>query len=267
MTILIVFDIDETLLQFIPRHSYNVWEKVNEKVKSKFNYKFYPEKKDCIVFRPNLGKWFDFVNSHSKNVKIALWTYSERDYANDMADLMIEHFGLKDDPFLFKYGLEDIEDEDTPKDLRKIWRQFPKFNKFNTFLVDDRAANLVHPVNNENSILIEPFAPFGLEKKRTVLTRQLYRKSINDKMFLVLIDITKKILKDLEGVDEDEFEEALGVETVFAPSKIERKKLSKHLSKYTRKNKPVSIMTIGNPHTTGYMTKDKKGSKTKKIRL
>ena len=140
--------------------------------------------------------------------------------------------------FIFKYGAEDIEDDDMPKSLTKIWNN-PKFgkifNKFNTFLVDDRFGNLCHEINAENSILVQAFAPFGETKQREAPTEELLEKAIKDPVFHELTNITHNLLRDVDGCEDEEIEEAFKSEAIFAPKCIERKRLNNYVKNYGKK--------------------------------
>lgn len=169
--ILIVFDIDETLIQFINKGPYHFWKELSTEDKrvidNNIKYTELPEKNQVILFRPGLEEFLKMAQA-SGRIKVAIWTYSEQEYAKMIAKEICRKFGLPEDTFVFSYGTEDIQDHDVPKSLKQIWsdpRFRTKFNKFNTFLVDDRFGNVCHDINKENSILIQAFAPFG-EKKR-----------------------------------------------------------------------------------------------------
>jgi hypothetical protein len=178
-------------------------------------------------------------------VKVAIWTYSERDYANAIAKLICDKFGLSPDPFIFKYGAEDIEDDDIPKSLTKIWNDpkfNKKFNKFNTFLVDDRYGNLCHDTNVSNSILVQAFAPFGETKQREPLTHELLEKAIDDNVFYELTNITNNLISDIDGCEDEEIDEAFQTESVFAPKCMARKKLDAYVKQY---DDNIQLCTIG----------------------
>jgi len=247
--ILVVFDIDETLIQFINKNAYHYWQEISPEQKRMIDNNLQYEdlgenKKQVIFFRPGLSEFLEMARENGR-IKVAIWTYSERDYANDIARIICDKFNFPQDTFIFKYGSEDIEDHDMPKSLNKIWNNplfGEKFNKFNTFLVDDRYGNLCHEINVANSILVQAFAPFGETKQREALTHELLEKAINDDIFYELTNITKSLLDDIDGCSDEEIEDSFKTEALFAPKCIERKKLDSYVKQYAD---DIQLCTIG----------------------
>jgi hypothetical protein len=247
--VLVVFDIDETLIQFINKNAYHYWQEITpeqkEIVDNNLDYiDLGEEKKQIIFLRPGLREFLEMARD-SGRIKVAIWTYSERDYANAVAKNICDKFNLPSDTFIFKYGSEDIEDDDIPKSLKQIWDNpafGKKFNKFNTFLVDDRYGNLCHKINVNNSILVQAFAPFGETKQREALTQELLEKAINDNIFYELTKITTNLLRDIDGCEDDEIDEAFETEAIFAPKCIERKRLDSYVKQY---DDDIQLCTIG----------------------
>ena len=248
--ILVVFDIDETLIQFINKNAYHYWQEITPEQKkiidNNLDYiDLGEEKKQIIFLRPGLKEFLEMARD-SGRIKVAIWTYSERDYANAVAKNICDKFNLPPDTFIFKYGSEDIEDHDIPKSLKQIWDNpelGKKFNKFNTFLVDDRYGNLCHKINVDNSILVQAFAPFGETKQRQALTPELLEKAVNDNIFHELTNITTNLLRDIDGCEDDEIDEAFKTEAIFAPKCIERKRLDSYVKQYD--NNTIQLCTIG----------------------
>ena len=248
--ILVVFDIDETLIQFINKNAYHYWQEITPEQKkiidNNLDYiDLGEEKKQIIFLRPGLKEFLEMARN-SGRIKVAIWTYSERDYANAVAKNICDKFNLPPDTFIFKYGSEDIEDHDIPKSLKQIWDNpelGKKFNKFNTFLVDDRYGNLCHKINVDNSILVQAFAPFGETKQRQALTPELLEKAVNDNIFHELTNITTNLLRDIDGCEDDEIDEAFKTEAIFAPKCIERKRLDSYVKQYD--NNTIQLCTIG----------------------
>jgi hypothetical protein len=247
--ILVVFDIDETLIQFVNKNAYHYWKEVTPEQKALIDEKLEYEdlgdvKKQVIFLRPGLGEFLKMANETGR-IKVAIWTYSEREYAEAIAELICNKFKLPDDIFIFKYGSEDIEDHDIPKSLKQIWdnpKFGKKFNKFNTFLVDDRYGNLCHEINVNNSILVQAFAPFGESKQREPLTDKLLEKAIHDPVFAELTNITNNLIRDIDGCEDEEIEDAFKKEAVFAPKCIERKRLDSYVRDYANN---IQMCTIG----------------------
>jgi len=247
--ILVVFDIDETLIQYINKPAYHYWEEATEEQKrimeNNLEYVDLGEKKRQIIFiRPGLKQFLEIARD-SGRIKVAIWTYSEREYAKEIAKLICEKYNLPSDTFIFKYGAEDIEDDDIPKSMQQIWddpKFGKKFNKFNTFIVDDRYGNLCHKVNRYNSILVQAYAPFGETKQREALTDHLLETAVNDDIFHELTEISKKLLKDIDGCEDEEIDEAFKTEAVFSPKCMKRKGLDSYVKEYT---KGIQLCTIG----------------------
>ena len=246
--ILVVFDIDETLLQYINKGAYHYWEETTPEQKRSIenNLEFidFPSKRNIVFFRPGLKQFLEMARD-SGRIKVAIWTYSEKDYAKEVAKLICDKFNLPPDTFIFKYGAEDIEDDNMPKSLKQVWddpKFGKKFNKFNTFIVDDRYGNLCHKINVSNSILVQAFAPFGETKQRESLTSDLLKKALDDDIFNNLTVISNKLLKDIDGCEDDEIDEAFKVEAVFAPRCMKRKELDNYVKEYAN---GVQLCTIG----------------------
>ena len=248
--ILVVFDIDETLIQFINKNAYKYWQAITPEQRRTIENKelefidLGPKKQQVIFIRPGLREFLEMARDTGR-VKVALWTYSEREYAEDVANFLCDKFNLPKDTFIFKYGTEDIKDHDNPKSLKQIWdipKYGKKFNKFNTFLVDDRFGNLCHDINENNSILVQAFAPFGETKQREPLTDALLTKAIEDNIFSELTVIVEKLLSDIDGCSDEEVEDAFNEEAVFAPRCMKRKGLANYVKKY--KN-DIKLCTIG----------------------
>lgn len=247
--ILVVFDIDETLLQYINKNAYKYWEGVTREQKSIIEKKLDivdlgEEKRKIIMLRPGLKEFLEMARD-SGRIKVAIWTYSEREYAKDIGELICNKYNLESDMFIFKYGAEDIEDDDIPKSMQQIWdnpKFGRKFNKFNTFIVDDRYGNVCHKVNRYNSILVQGFAPFGETKAREPLTDELLERAVNDNIFHELSEISKKILKDIDGCEDEEIDEAFKSEAVFVPKCMRRKGLDSYVKDY---EKGIQLCTIG----------------------
>ena len=246
--ILVVFDIDETLLQFLNKNAYSkYWDTTFDCAKSEILKNFTTldneERQQLIIFRPGLKDFLNFVKQKAGQIEIALWTYSEREYAENIGNAITETFNLEHNPFIFQYGAEDIEDDDIPKSLQQIWNNYEEYDKFNTFIVDDRLGNISHEVNKENSILVEGFAPFGETKPREPLTQKLLNRAINDKMFIELQEIINKLLKDIDGCDDNDIKCAFDKESIFTEKTIKRKKLSKNYN--TINSRVGKMITIG----------------------
>jgi hypothetical protein len=282
LPILLIFDIDETLIQFINNSRYKPtpyehWKNITPKQRNSFlnlwdedtkEYKnpsklpddkiYYLEKntKNAQLFRPGLYKFIQKVNSDPR-IFIALWTLSDTEYAEGILNSLIKQFHLKKEKCVFAAGADGSDEYDTKpnKRLDYIWN-LPKykhrFNKFNTILIDDRLGNVNHKINQENSILIEEFAPFGPKKEREPLTDELLRHALDDKAFTKLSTIIDKVLSYNSGCDEDECNDAFFSEPVFP---MKNKNKLKKLGVTSTIINEIPLITIGDVHNSSNTSK------------
>ena len=243
-TMCVVFDIDETLIQFIhSKHRARVWDILTDSEKANFNY---AEKGGhIIIFRPGLRELFAYFNGNRPRIQVGLWTYSDADYCEDIATEIIKYAGLPTDFFLFRLSSDDMTDE--PKDLNVIYEKFPYLSSFNTFIVDDLHKNITHKANKENCIIVQPFAPFTTIKEREPLTEMALRRSVDDDIFKLLEVICKKVHADIDGCDSADIDDlAENPEPVFCMKRIRRMGLQNFLKTYVTKT--ISLLTIGDAH-------------------
>ena len=301
--VLVVFDIDETLLQFLNVNPYkNFFKTASDEnmriLKTNFVIDDKVEKNHAIIFRPLLGKFFDYVRASNGMVKIALWTYSEHAYAEEIKDEILKNFpNAHEDDFVFTWGAEDMfGDYHKAKDLQLIWDDDARhqrqqmehengegafydaelepddewyggtFNKFNTFLVDDRYGNLAHGNNVKNSILVQAFAPFGEGKPREELTPCLLDTALKDNMFDGLIDILTKVRGDIAGCDVEDIRGAFDKQHVLDPAKCSRKNLDEYIRDYECTDCKVKLLTLGKVENAASSIKGgkKRSRKTKR---
>lgn len=246
--LLVIFDIDETLIHFLPKNKMDNtnWKQLGEQDKLQFNY--VSNGGHAVFLRPYLCELFRFFNANQDKYAVGLWTYSEREYAEDIASMISDNCGIGEDLFLFKWGAEDIDDDEYPKNLNYVWSNFPDFNKFNTIIVDDLHGNIRHEHNVENSILIQPYAPFGRDKKRKPMTDEMREISLTDDALNQLMRICEAVSKDIEGCCGEDIETSFETESVFSPKRIKRMGLDKYLKKYAIKF--VMLPAIGESYQT-----------------
>ena len=238
----VVFDIDETLIHFISPSNIDVWDKTTEANKKGLDYVVYSN--EVIIFRPHIKEMFSYLYQNQDTISVGLWTYSERDYAVSIGNAIIDYCELPKDFFMFRYGVEDMGDESFPKDLRTVYKKFPKFNVFNTFLVDDAYKNLIHEINQKNCILIAPYSPYSHEKKRTIASSADHKKSRKDKVLIEVIKVCKSVVNDIEGCSSEDVADAFETENVFTPTRVKRMNLESYFKTYqTKKN--IQMMNIG----------------------
>jgi hypothetical protein len=251
--LLVVFDIDETLLHFLPKKfiGNTNWKQLSAEEKAQFN-NVAPRDDHAVLLRPYLCELFRFFNANQDKYAVALWTYSEQEYAEDIAGMISKHCGLPSDFFLFKWGYEQIQKakggEDYPKNLNMVWGNFTDFNKFNTIIVDDDYNNIKHEHNVENCIFIQPYAPFGRSKSRMPMTQAMLDKALNDDALQHMQTICETVSRDIQGCENTDVEDAFCGETVFSPKRINRMGLGNYLKKYAIKF--MMLPSIGEGYQT-----------------
>ncbi len=240
----VVFDIDETLVQFIHmKHRARVWDVLPDAEKAQLKY--VEKGRNIVIFRPGLKELFTYFNENRDQIQVGLWTYSDAEYCKGIASAIIKYAGLPEDFFLFLLSDDDMTD--VPKELNVIYNRYPYLSSFNTFIVDDLHTNITHKVNKENCVIIQPFAPFGVKKEREPLTEMTLRRSIEDDIFKTLEIICKKVQADIEGCDEADLDNLVNhPEPVFCMKRIKRMGLENFVKTYVTKTIP--LLTIGDPY-------------------
>jgi hypothetical protein len=254
MKLCVVFDIDETLIHFISPRNYEVWEKTTESNKRALDYKEKETDREVIIFRPFIKDLFTFFMQFRDQISVGIWTYAGPEYAAEIGDTIKKLCGLPDDFFLFIYSVDEIEDHSIAKDLRLIYKNFPEVsNESNTFLIDDLHTNVMHRINKQNSILIEPFAPYGRPEIRRPATQRDHNRSRKDVCFKDLIKICGMLLR-----------ETAESEVLFAnEKKIRDMGLESY---YHRKKRIMHISHKLNMNTVKSKTRTKSKSKSKTLR-
>ena len=248
--LLVVFDIDETLIHFVSHKYTHLFLELDEKIQDEFNY--IRDGDNIVIFRPYLRELFNYYLEHP-HIRVALWTYSEQEYAYSIKQILTDVLGLPEDFFLFVYGAEDMineetgEEDDYPKNLQKVYSNFPQFNVFNTFIVDDAPGNIRHEVNKENCILIQPFAPFGAEKVREDIGESGIEIALNDKKLEQVEIISNKVMEDIDGCSPEDIEGAFDTEPVFSKPRVRRMDLGKYMKTFAKIVNRVDLLTIGRP--------------------
>jgi hypothetical protein len=175
--ICLVFDIDDTLLHYGP----------DDYLPHKFDYEeniF--EEKDRMVIRPGLKKFVDFVKSKGDKIILGIWTYGTKEYADKIVKRLHTRYNNSKPLFQFVYSRENMSPGMLDKELDFIINKHHDLGitKANTFLVDNRPANVIHRKNIHNGIIVESFV--GAPGKK------------NAKMFEKLETISKKLLDNGE---------------------------------------------------------------------
>lgn len=244
----VVFDIDETLIHFMPNNFMTEWSNLTPEKQNKIkkNIKTIELNDGILFFRPNLKKLFDFFKE-TPFIKPALWTFGTRDYGNFIKKILINEFNLSSDFFLFMWGVEDMDDNNIPKDLNKIYNTFKEYNETNTFIVDNLYTNLTHTSNINNSILIEEFSPIKINS------------NTHDICLNKLVRICKRIIK-VNHHNTPASVSRLYNGPIFSKENLEKLKLYDYLT-YTIKKLP----TITNIATHSKTIKKPTTKKTKRI--
>lgn len=147
--ICLVFDIDETILQYQPK----------DFTPQKFDYETNLFKKDKIVFRPGLQKFIDYVKSNGDKIILGIWTYGTKEYAEKVVERIEKRYNQGEKLFRFVYSRENMSPGMLDKELNFIVSNHSHLGitKANTFLIDNRPANVIHRKNRNNGIIVESF--------------------------------------------------------------------------------------------------------------
>lgn len=221
----IIFDIDETMIQYLHTET-NIgrWRSYKKLFPGKIDA--HESKSHIVLFRPGLNDFIRFAKAH--NIDIAIWTYGNKTYSQFIDEEITKYAGLEKSPFVFVYSREEIEldlvNGREEKDLRRVYDAYPgKYNRTNTFLVDNRAANIFHNFNRENGILVESFDIMaGYSPNR-------------DTMFRTIQTICGKLMKDFSKHDY----------SIFSKSNIVRNGLGNLYKKYLVSGTPISLLSEG----------------------
>jgi len=147
--ICLVFDIDETILQYQPK----------DFTPQKFDYETNLFEKDKIVFRPGLQKFIDYVKSNGEKIILGIWTYGTKEYAEKVVERIEKRYNQGEKLFRFVYSRENMSPGMLDKELNFIVSNHSRLGitKANTFLIDNRPANVIHRKNRNNGIIVESF--------------------------------------------------------------------------------------------------------------
>jgi len=147
--ICLVFDIDETLLHYGP----------DDYLPGKFEYEENIFEKDRMVIRPGLKNFIDFIKSNGEKIILGIWTYGTKEYAEKVVERIEKKYNNSESLFQFVYSRENMSPGMLDKELDFIINKHPELGitKANTFLVDNRPANVIHNKNRNNGIIVESF--------------------------------------------------------------------------------------------------------------
>lgn len=178
MKILLILDIDETFLHLVSgRHtipSDYPYDKVNVDTTS------------TIYYRPGFAEFIQFAKENQAWLTLGIWTYGNKLYADMNHRYLLTKFNLPENMFLLVYSETEIKKDLKhglfEKDLRRVFMTHPEYTEKNTFLVDNRPANIYHMANRENGIIVESFIPTNV-----------YYNPYQDYVFEDLIYVCKRL--------------------------------------------------------------------------
>lgn len=242
----IILDIDETLIYFINAkvrgHS---WDSIASEEQAKYAY--ISPGAHIMIFRPHLKQFLSFL---FKNFRVSLWTMSERDYAHNIANVLLKLLKAHPDrKFAHIFSADDDADHDESahslhgnnKDLNWLWYKYANdysgYAECNTVLIDDLPANACNTSNRNNAIKVEPFALFGEVKRRT----DPYEDVSQDNVLPQLKTILKKVLVNQRACHDDD--EARW-QNVFSLENVENMGLESKHKKMTFRGKSFKMMMV-----------------------
>lgn len=179
----VILDLDETVVHFLKEAK---WAEVPDADKPKYQTH---GTKNVFVLRPHLR---EFMNELFANYNVSIWTWSDADYANDVANILTDKHPEKfANIWSEAHANEAAEIHDCSKDLNYIWYTLNArgFQPCNTILVDDLPGNVLNSCNVKNTIQVKPFALFGEKKNRSGPYEPLY----NDKTLLSVLKVLRKV--------------------------------------------------------------------------
>ena len=192
----VVLDIDNTFVEYTFKKD-GKWDGLPEAERSKYKFK------DGFVLRPHFHTFFKTLKGLVKSVN--LWTWSDIDYANGVAEMITAETGC---PIQNVWADTDAEasGEETgnSKDLNYLWYTKKIFQPCDTIIIDDLASNSTNPSNYQNGILLKPFALWGRVKKAQPYGA--YQDLSEDDTLLKVLEELKRLEKD-ENVCADGKEE------------------------------------------------------------
>jgi len=237
----IIFDIDETMVQYLhdPVSMFK-WQTFK---------KLYPNKIEAhetdqytLLFRPGLRNFIQFAKA--SGIDIAIWTYGNESYSRFIENEIMSYAGLDKSPFTFVYSIKEIKEDLVnsmeEKDLRRVYHAFPgTYNETNTILVDNRAANIFHKSNRENGILVESFditAGYSPNKDHMFQNiKRICEKTQNTALTLVHMVKENNIDNPLDKK----------YNSVFSKGNVSRSGLGNFYKKYIVNGTPISLVSEG----------------------
>jgi hypothetical protein len=90
---------------------------------------------------------------------LGIWTYGTKEYAEKVVERIERRYNHGEKLFQFIYSREHMSPGMLDKELDFIVNKHPELGitKANTFLIDNRPANVIHHKNRNNGIIVESF--------------------------------------------------------------------------------------------------------------
>ena len=247
MNLCVVFDIDETMVQYYSRggldsHDSPLFEtSAIEHLDSDDGSRLY--------FRPGLKKFLDFAKNTDK-ITLGIWTYGNQVYARFIEKAITDFYHLEKSPFHFVYSVNEIKKDLQrglqEKDVRRIMQTYKgEFTRANTFLVDNRPANIHHNANCQNGFIVESFD----------LRNPKYRVE-KDHVFADLEKICRRILR--KGIVPG------SQDPIFSKTNIELMCIKKYHRKYRVNDEIKEIMSSESVDEDARFTPLRETRKTRK---
>jgi len=265
----VLLDIDETLVYYISgkvrAHS---WDKLAPAEQAKYNFSAKSPTSGVLILRPHVREFLSYLFQYCN---VSLWTMSEREYAEDIAGVLLKLFKKRtpNQTFQHLFSSDDDDEHDVAaadlngcnKDLNWLWytyaKKYPCFSECNTILIDDLPANAVNKSNRQNAIKIAPFALFGEVKART----DPYEDVSEDDVLPQLIAILKKVRAAQKNcyndpdrreysVFSDRSVKQMGLEQYYLPQEWKREKFNSVTVNRTKSASPSAAAAAPDPSTS-----------------
>jgi hypothetical protein len=223
----VILDIDETFVQFVGPKD---WENLAEAEKVKYKTTE-PTKGGVFILRPHFHEFFKFLFENAATV--SLWTLSDREYADHVAEIIRKETGKKvKNVWAEEEAEEASNDYGRSKSLKYIWYSLGKFQPNNTLLVDDLEKNTQNVDNIRNGIQLKAFNPLGeklspAERKEGKIRDGNYKDLSED-------DTLIKVMAVIQGVI-DKYHPFPGSTKVLGGKRRRRKTL--------RRNRKMNLLT------------------------
>lgn len=197
----IILDLDQTLIAGELTYEMNQLKFSNEEYKKikKLNnhmklFRSY-NKNDIIEYniyeRPFLQEFLDLLFD---NFNVAVWTAATKDYAMFIVKNIIL---IKPNRKLdFIYTRNEYDKCNYNKPLTYVYKNYPSYNKYNTFILDDNIN--VYKIQPLNCIHVIPYEIFNKDKDDYILSYNTYihKNALTDNFLSIVIGIILNFCKN-----------------------------------------------------------------------